>query len=225
MNFTLTFHSKNSKTGNIPVGMSDSKTCPDSCSFKKSNSCYAKFNFLGAHWKKLDNGKIGTSFGVFVNNIKKLPQTIWRFTQAGDLPGVNNKINFKMLKRVVKANQNRPVIVYTHKLVLGDSKTAQKNRKYIEFANKNGFLVNLSADGVIDADKKSDLNIGPVCVVLPENSPNKLFTPKGRKIVVCPAQYRDLTCKDCMLCSKPRSVIIGFKSHGTGKKIVNKLVK
>lgn len=205
--------------------MSDSRTCPDACSFKKGG-CYSKFSFLRIHWNKLDKGKIGGSFTKLVQNIRNIPANqLFRLNQAGDLPGVNNKINIKMLKRLVSAAKGKPVLSYTHKLVLGNSQTAVNNRKYIKWANQNGFNINLSADGLRDADKKASLKIGPVTVVVPSNSPNTLFTPKGRKVIACPAQYRDLTCADCQLCSKNRSVIISFKAHGSGKGIVNKLVK
>lgn len=225
MNFHFVAKSQNIKTGEIPVIMSDSRTCPDACSFKKSFSCYAKFSFLKIHWNKLDKGKIGDSFTKLVQNIRNIPQNqLFRLNQAGDLPGVNNRINIKMLKRLVSVAKGKPVLSYTHKLVLGNSQTAINNRKYIKWANQNGFLINLSADGLIDADKKANLKIGPVCVVLPSDSPNKLFTPQGRKVIACPAQYKNLTCDDCRLCSKNRSVIISFKAHGSGKNIVNKLV-
>jgi hypothetical protein len=226
MFFHYNHSSKNSKTGQIPVIMSSSNTCPDACSFKKSFSCYAKFHFLGLHWNKLDKGKIGGSFTELVNKIRNIPENqLFRLNQAGDLPGVNNKINIKMLKRLVSAAKNRPVLSYTHKLVLGNSRTAINNRKYIKWANKHGFNINISADGLRDADKKANLKIGPVCVVLPSDSPNKLFTPQGKKVIVCPAQYKNLTCDDCRLCSKNHSCLIGFRAHSSGKSIVNKLVK
>lgn len=226
MFFHYSASSQNSKTGQIPVIMSSSDTCPDACSFKKGFSCYAKFNFLGLHWRNLDKKKIGGSFTELTLKIKNIPQDqIYRLNQAGDLPGINNKINFKLLKRLIKANNNRKVLAYTHKLVLGDSATAKKNRKYIKYANLNGFNLNLSADNLKDADRKANLKIGPVTVVVPSNSPNTLFTPKGRKVIACPAQYRDLTCADCQLCSKNRSAIISFKAHGTAKKKVSEIVK
>ena len=43
-------------------------------------------------------------------------------------------------------------------------------------------------------------------------------TPDGRRVVVCPATYRDdVNCKSCGLCQKARDVIVGFPAHGARK--------
>ena len=93
------------------------------------------------------------------------------------------------------------------------------NRRAILDANQKGFTINLSADDVEHADVLSKLSIGPVVVTLPEYAPQKMNTPEGRPIIVCPAQWSDASCQDCQLCAKPnRKVIIGFWAHGLGKK-------
>ena len=51
----------------------------------------------------------------------------------------------------------------------------------------------------------------------------KITTPDGRRVVVCPAQTCAPTkCETCKLCSKAdRNYVIAFVAHGNGKKKVN----
>lgn len=85
---------------------------------------------------------------------------------------------------------------------------------------RGGFTINLSGNNLGHADTLADLNIGPVVVVLPSAVKTNTVTPKGRKVVVCPATQRDdVSCATCGLCQKARrSVIVGFPAHGSGKK-------
>jgi hypothetical protein len=77
----------------------------------------------------------------------------------------------------------------------------------------------LSANNVAHADALYDLGIGPVATVLPEAQTTNTVTPKGRKIVVCPATVRDdVSCATCQLCAKQRDAIVGFPAHGSSKR-------
>lgn len=216
--------SNNGKTGRIPVSTSSKETCPDSCAMKKEGTCYAAMGPLNLHWQKVTAKLRGIAFKQFFSDIKALPDNqIWRHNQAGDLAGKNENIDSNLLKGLVKANKGKRGFTYTHKKVLGSSAQAKKNRALIEFANKEGFTINLSADSISEADKKAALKIGPVVVVLPINSPKSFLTPKGHKVVVCPAQIRDdITCESCALCQKQRGAIVGFLAHGTNKAKLNK---
>jgi hypothetical protein len=85
----------------------------------------------------------------------------------------------------------------------------------------------LSANNPAHADKLAALGIGPVATVLPStvdgNQIRTMATPEGRKIVICPATYKEnVTCQTCRLCSRgDRTCIIGFPSHGTSFKKVD----
>jgi len=71
------------------------------------------------------------------------------------------------------------------------------------------------------ADALAETKSGPVVVVLPSSfsGPEKITTPQGRKVTVCPATYRDdVTCKSCGLCALQRETIVGFPAHGVQKK-------
>mgnify|MGYP001585964570 CR=1 FL=1 len=225
MFYHLTLKSENVKTGDIPVSTSSNYTCPNFCPLK-NNGCYASFGNLSYHWLKVSNGKRGDNFREFIKQITNLPAAqLWRHNQAGDIGGFNNRISGKQLRQLTKANTGKKGFTYTHKPVEGKSYVAKQNRKHIKAANKRGFTINLSANNINHADKLIDLKIGPVVCILPENAPEVNYTPKGRKIITCPAQTRDnVTCKTCRLCQKvDRKFCVGFISHGNGRKRVNLL--
>lgn len=223
----LTKKSSNKKTGKIPVSITEEQSCPEICPWK-NKGCYAKYGPLGLHWNKVNNreAKNLLSWKDFCNKISDFDSgQIWRHNQAGDLPGDNAKINGKALKQLVKANTGKRGFTYTHKPVL-KTQHALNNRRAIQSSNRKGFTINLSANSLEEADKLYDLNIAPVTTMLPTDSQLKLETPKGRKVIVCPAEYVDrINCDNCKLCTiKDRKSIIGFRAHGAAKKSVNEKI-
>jgi len=225
MNYHLSLKSSNAKTGAIPVSTSSKLTCPDACPMKR-NGCYAASGSLNIHWLKISRDERGVSFEEFIKQISFIPLgQLWRHNQAGDLPGVNNKINKKQLFALVKANKGRKGFTYSHKLVIGSEKFVLNNRAYIKYANDNGFTINLSGNSLAHADELKALNIGPVAAIVPFGTPNTFVTPAGNKGVICPAQREgnNTTCEKCQLCQKQRSVIVGFIPHGNSKNKVNQI--
>jgi hypothetical protein len=207
MKYRLTLKSKNKKTGPIPVSTTSAASCPPSCPFSRGG-CYAKGGPLALVWRQVDD--IGTSLSEFCGNIAKLPAgQLWRHNQAGDLPGQGETIDAQALAQIVKANQGKRGFTYTHK-----SPFNKRNAAAIAKANRDGFTINLSGNNLAHADKLADLNIAPVVTVLPSDG-TSTTTPAGRKVVQCPATYRDgITCASCQLCQRQRSVIVGFPAHG-----------
>lgn len=213
MRVGFTRKSGNNKTGDIPVTISPSKTCPSSCPLKGAG-CYADIGPLLIHWKAVDKNQ-GMTWNQLCTNISALePGTVWRHNQAGDLPGLGNRIDRAALRQLVTANRGRRGFTYTHKPL------TQKNVSAIKTANKRGFTVNLSANNLKHADQLAAKKIAPVVVVLPTSQTTNTETPKGRKVVVCPATQRDdVTCKTCQLCAiKDRNFIVGFPAHGVRKR-------
>ena len=52
----------------------------------------------------------------FLSAIYSLPVgQLWRHNQAGDLPGIGNKIDVKQLGQLVKASEGKRGFTYTHK--------------------------------------------------------------------------------------------------------------
>lgn len=222
MNAKLIVKSANKKTGKIPVSMTDRSSCPSTCIWY-NKGCYALYGPLNIHWKRVSDKKYGDSWEDFCYKVKSLPSgQLWRHNSAGDLPGEDCKINKEMLQLLITSNQNKKGFTYTHKPITNHNE-AENNKKMIHIANQNGFCVNLSAFNIEKADSMYKLNIGPVTVVLPVNSPKKIITPDGNKIIVCPAQLSEfVTCDKCKLCAyTQRKIIIGFLAHGTAKTFVS----
>ena len=215
----LTLKSRNKKVGSIPVSTSSAATCPDTCPLK-SKGCYAASGPLNLHWRNVSEGTAGDSWSAFTARIAALPEgQAWRHNQAGDLPGVGDRIDTGKLAALVDANRGRRGWSYTHKPV--DAKHIA-NRRAIADANADGFVINLSADTLAEADTLAALDVGPVVVVLDAQEGTKAdtTTPEGRKVITCPATYRsDVTCASCLLCARAkRTTIVGFPAHGSHRK-------
>ena len=214
--FHITPKSKNAKVGKMAVTTSTATTCPTSCPFK-SNGCYADSGPLKLHWDKVTEGDRGDDWSTFIDKIKDLPAgSKWRHNQAGDLPGDTKDLDSTKCVDLAKANKGKRGFTYTHYDVLDNF----QNAITVNIMNHLGFTVNVSANNLEHADKLCDLDIAPVATVLPIEQTTNTVTPKGRKVVVCPATYKDdVSCASCMLCEKwDRNVVVGFPAHGTSKK-------
>lgn len=233
MHFHLTEVSTNSKTGPIPVATISSESCPSSCPLLGAG-CYAEHGPLRIHWDAVTRKEKGMDFEAFLKRVKKLPRHgLWRYGQAGDLPGKGDKIDTDQLIDLARANQNRPVIAFTHK------PPTEENMEALQQASSLGFNVNLSADNMAEADEFCDLSVS-VVVVLPLEYARKTkgkewsetisqyrdrtknlpkTTPRQRRIAVCPATYTDTRCSECRICSNHNrnGVVVGFPVHGTKK--------
>ena len=129
------------------------------------------------------------------------------------------KIDHAMMRQLIRANNGRGGFTYTH-----HNPFAADNAAIILESNRGGFTVNLSADTTTKADTYVELGIAPVVTLLPTDSAKVTFTPKGRKVVRCPAETSEkVTCQTCRLCQKTDRPIIGFTPHGSGKKVTEKV--
>lgn len=210
--FTRT--SSNAKTGPIPVTTSSANTCPTSCSLK-GNGCYAEYGPLALHWRKVNDGSRGGTLDELCAQIKRLPKRqLWRWAQAGDLPGDGERIDAQGLAQLTAANTGRHGFGYTHY-----DPAVPGNAAAIKAANDDGFTISLSADSLERADELAALSIAPVACVLPAGTAKACRTPAGRHVSVCPATVRDdVTCASCGICAVPgHKAIIGFPAHGSGK--------
>lgn len=217
--------SGNRKLGGIPSSITARGSCPPSCSFYGAG-CYAEYHVLAHHWRRV--GDAGERWAAFVESVAALPPgQLWRHNVAGDLPGHGDGIDRIALGQLVVANLGRRGFTFTHKPTRGISTRATLNRRAISTAVRRGFVVNLSADSLQDADELAELAIAPVAVVLPADAPLSIRTPAGRRVVVCPAQTdAALTCATCELCAIPgRKAIVGFRAHGQASAHVSNLVQ
>lgn len=199
---------------------------------------------MAMHWRNVE--KNGKSWALFIEMVRDLkPGTLWRAHSAGDLPneGENpDSIGRTALGLLIEANRGRNGFTYTHKPctpeairhmckvqerepTLADWQLMRTNRATVAHANLNGFTVNLSMNSIAELDAFG-LGTLPVAVVIPERTaafePREFKTPAGNQVVVCPAQYREVTCEACGLCQRSnRKFAIGFHAHGQDKKRVS----
>ncbi len=226
MHVHLTLKSTNAKTGPIPVSTSPDSTCPPACPFR-GQGCYADSGPLKIHWTQVSKGTRGEPWSVFLSRVRSLPESqLWRMNQAGDLPGIGNRIDAVRLAQLAKASAGRRGFTYTHKPVIRTEgvpdKVTQGNLRTVRKAVREGFTINLSGNSLSHADRLAKTGL-PVATVVPPGSPARFVTQSGNKVVVCPAQRSETTtCNTCRLCSRAdRGFIIGFLPHGTGHKKVS----
>jgi hypothetical protein len=239
--------SQNAKTGPIPASIVERASCWPGCALYE-NGCYAETGALAMHWDRVSRGLAGGSWSEFCAKVAALrPGRLWRYAQAGDLPGYGPQIDGTLLEELVTANSGKNVIAFTHKPVLGDNPIAIANRRLIVAAIKAGFTINLSADNPARADRLAELEIAPVVTVLARDYARRAirhrfkrrrdewaetisewrdrtaslprYTPAGRRIAVCPATYSEATCKSCGACARIRDTVIGFPAHGAWRQV------
>lgn len=231
--YHVTPKSSNRKTGSLVVTTTGKPSCWDGCPLK-NNGCYADAQPLRGHWDLVTDTERGTDFPTFLLNLraalKKSQHGHWRHNQAGDLPGLGaliNPIGLEAIAAVSRA-EHKTGFTYTHKPVDADAVNITANERIAARANlaalklnatRGGLVVNLSANNPAHADKLIETGL-PICVTVPPDTGEITFTPKGHKVVICPAQSRDdVTCATCRLCSNSdRSVIVGFRIHGNSVK-------
>lgn len=214
----ITPKSANKKTGPIPVTTSEQSSCAPTCPFI-GKGCYAKQGPLALHWRKVSDGSRGTDWQGLCDFVQALPdKQLWRHNQAGDLPHILGDINPAMLAHLVVANTGKRGYTYTHHVL------NEHNVELIERANRQGFTINASTESLSAADQAMALGI-PATVVVANDRPVASHTPAGNKVVVCPAQERDISCAECKLCANAkRTCVVAFKAHGTAAKTVNSIV-
>lgn len=237
MYYSLTKISRNSKLGPMPASTSSRSTCPSSCPLKGEGGCYAEYGPMSIFWGKVDRGEAGGNFDQFIKDVEQLPRRqMWRYGQAGDLPGEGDYIDRDQTLALARANRGRPVIAFTHK------PPTRENLATLHEAKELGFAVNLSANTLDHADELFQHGLN-VVVVLPEEYARKKNetkteyrtrlnalpkrTQKGHRIAVCPATYTETNCLQCGACAtkQTRTAIIGFPAHGTKKKQVSSMAQ
>jgi hypothetical protein len=203
------------KLGNLPRTYAGAQTCWDGCPYKR-NGCYAEEFTVALTWSRVTERSTGMPLEELCTWIAKLPYLPWRYGVAGDLPGIDARIDPDGLRALVAANDGRPGWAYTHKPL-----DRHRNAELIAMANDNGFTVNVSANGPGLVDQPMSHGLPTVCVV-PRmvGDWRTLRTAGGRKIVRCPAEYGVTDCSRCgagtPLCARAdRDYAIGFTAHGS----------
>ena len=229
----LTRVTRNRKTGPVPVSYSDTGTCPLACSLREG-ACYAKNGPVSMAWRRVDQN--GSKWAEFCETVARvIPRgRVWRHNVAGDLPGDLRRLDFSAIARLVRANAGRLGWTYTHYACTPeaakrgdcDRQSMIHNQEVVAYANAYGFAVNVSVESLSEVD--SVPSVLPVAVILESSAHGTKvhYSPNGRKVVTCPATYReDTDCERCQLCIDPkRGFAIGFPAHGARKRTVDRIV-
>jgi hypothetical protein len=213
--FRMTKKSGNKKVGPVTTFKTDRNSCPSSCSLK-GNGCYAENAPLVWHWDKVST----TGFEVesLASQLRKLPPTMVRWFEAGDLPkdelGEVDRKGLKLLNHAV--TKHHASWGYTH----------NKDQDVLGFVQDlKNVCINASAETTKEAASLARKGIDTVAVV--ETFPSKSWVEHGQRFVACPSQTIGVSCYECgngkPLCSrKNRSYTIGFETHGARTKAANK---
>src|ERR1700730_16087509 len=131
--------SANAKTGPIPATITERGSCWSGRALYGTGS-YAFYGALRPFSAGVSAGTRGGSWDELCAKVAALTKrTLWRYAQAGDLPGADDAIDMELLWQVVIANRGKRVIAFTHKPVLTDTATTNRNRYIIAAAKTAGF--------------------------------------------------------------------------------------
>ena len=135
------------------------------------------------------------------------------------MPHVLGMLNDKLIDQLVTANTGKRGYTYTH------HKLSPFNVEVLSRCNEKGFTINASCESLAQVDSAMDKGL-PAVVVVPNDKEPPKTTPKGRRVMVCPAQTQDdMSCAQCKLCSVAnRSCAVAFLTHGNKAKKANEFL-
>lgn len=187
-------------------------TCPSTCNFLKSGTCYALGGATAIHQRKATPSSVdGTNLVEFVKTLA--PNTIMRhhvsgdFFKNGDIKEGSNEFDEEYFEYVLDAAKIRPDITfytYTHDYTKIDLS---------KYEIPKNLLINASCDTVEQVQDARSKGWNTTLTVGMD------FEGKRQgNFVVCPAQTSELSCAECKLCMKDRKFTVLFKAHGFGAK-------
>ena len=206
-------------SGNKKLGASVYKTyttrdsCPETCAFLNSG-CFGENFHQKFAWDKMH--KTGHDFSQLMDEVGALPtRSKLRINVVGDYKDPIKEI--PAFSQAVKRKQ-LDVLNFTHHYPTSD---------LIEAVKAASYTVNFSTESYAAALMCLDKGVNAV-IALPSSTQGKSFKLDDATVVICPAQYRDVTCENCMLCSQnrvERRIVVGFIAHGLKKKLIDEAIK
>lgn len=237
----VTLKSGNGKTGPITVTRTTTETCPTSCPLL-GQGCYDQGGNGNIHRMKHDAGQYNSCTPAEYFDMIPRFSDVFRHNEGGDLWGAGDKILSDHAAKFLRLcdEAGKMPIVYTHKPVAGVHERGRKrvreaNLKALNKARLNSrSTINVSCDHLDEVDRALESG-QDVVVVLPHNANDNgrvTLTPEGRKVVHCPATWRNVSCgggngkKACgngsPLCSqKNRGYAVGFPAHGNQQRSIS----
>ena len=215
--FHLSRLSGNKKTGFMPVTTTSKNTC-HGCPFD-GNGCYAQSGPLALHWRKVSTGERGVGWRQHLADLASLPVgSPLRLNQAGDIVHTAGRISRRYLSALSDVVKRRgfKAWTYTH-----HDPAKGENAALIRAAQRSGLTINVSTETEAAADRAVAAGLPAVLACPSTETRNTWHTPAGNVVLVCPAQRRNTSYSDCMLChqgGRGRRVIVAFIAHGTSKR-------
>lgn len=234
MSYLFTAISANRTTGPVPTVTSAAATCPSTCALR-GRGCYAEHGPLSWIWKRLDYS--GLDFPALLARVRAIPRgQLWRWGQAGDLPGRGLYIDRPSLLLLASASHGKPCLAYTHKPVMAEQysnrsglsrlafrRVTAHNRSALRAALALGFRVNISCDTLAQARKARRLGFSATLIRAAGWEGSELRD--GLQLTACPqktGKVRDcLACKG--LCARERDAVIVFPAHGSRAAMVSQM--
>ena len=201
---------RNKKTGDVPtlyVGESraESLASCEGCGLLDSRDCYAQFGSPSfGHSSMVKAAARGKTYGFDKAMAgRKIGARMVRFGAIGDPSAIRHPLLRKWFDVVEGAGLR--VVGYTHHW-----------RRPVNAWLRDHFMA--SADNLAEADEAIDAGWRATAVVPSDYTGGT--TPKGRKVLVCPAIAADrkgvkVTCNQCRMCHPSAGgTVIAFPDHG-----------
>lgn len=208
--------SGNAKTGrDVSVTYSSRRTCPTSCPLRgREGGCFGENLHCSMVWNTCDTNK-ALSLDQLESAVQKLPAgRLLRHNVAGDVAIEDtSNVNGRLVNRLTAIYKNVRAWSYSHCI------QGAANLRKLAKACAGGFVINASCERVADCDRAAAAGVPAVLVVESfETMPRR--TPRGIKIIPCPAQIHEhKTCSTCTnrgpLCQNAkRGCVMAFEAHG-----------
>ena len=217
---TMTLYKLVKTAGNKKLGSSVYKTyttrdsCPKTCAFL-SSGCFGENFHQKFAWDKMH--KAGHDFSQLMDEVAAIPtRSKLRINVVGDYKDPLDEI--PQFSRVVRRKQ-LDVLNFTHHVPTLEIEAVVKAASYV---------VNFSTESLSRANEYLDRGLNAVIALPSTLEVKKAYRCGATTIVTCPAQIRDVTCENCMLCAKNRisnRIVVGFLAHGTKKKLIDEAIK
>lgn len=202
---------KNGKTDDVPtlwVGETRQESFDSckGCSQLQTRSCYAQFGTPAmGHSSMVRAAARGKTYAFeAAMAARSVGAKMARFGAIGDPSRIAQSTLARWIYRV--REEGLSVVGYTHHW-------REKRNGWL----RDSFMA--SCDSIEEADEAFDKGWRPACVA-PSDHAGGVTTPKGRKLIVCPAiaaerKGRKVTCNACRLCDvEVASVGVIFPDHG-----------
>jgi len=205
-------------------------TCPNSCSLKNGNGCYAELSFVGMIVSRLNKEADGLSA---LDIARAEAKAIDNAYNGGSVPD-NKDMRLHVAgdsRTVAGSKLINSAVGRWKKRGGGNCWSYTHCWKTVARSNWHHVSMLASVANVTEA-KEAKLQGYASAIVVPDFPSDKVFSLEGSDIkwIPCPAQTRGVGCTDCKICMKSNWLFetnrgVAFAAHGVKKNIMKKHLK